>query len=112
MIEDVVKELRQYRFTLDSEQALQQQIARVLPSFEREHRFDKKSRIDFFRPIDGIGMEVKIKGGRMAIYRQVERYSKFDSVTGLILITNVAMGFPKELNGKPCYVISLGERWL
>lgn len=110
MIEDVVQKLRKYRFTLASEQALQQQIHQVLPQFQREHRFDKKNRIDFFNT--GIGIEVKIKGGRMAIYRQCERYCKFDSVTGLILITNVAMGFPKDINGKPCYVISLGERWL
>ena len=110
MIADVVTELRKYRFTLASEQALQQQIEKVLPSFQREYRFDKKNRIDFF--LAGIGIEVKIKGGRMAIYRQVERYAKFDSVTGLILITNVAMGFPKEILGKPCYVISLGEKWL
>lgn len=76
-----------------------------------EYVLDPKNRVDFF--LDGTAIEVKInKGAAKSIYKQCERYCQFDEVKNLILVTNRPMGFPKEINGKPCYVISLGKGWL
>lgn len=110
MIEDVYRTLSRYRFTLTSESELQKEIGTILPQAVREYRLDAKNRLDFF--LEGIAIEVKIKGGAKDIYKQCERYCAFDEVRSLILITNRSMGFPPEINGKPCYVLKLGRSWL
>lgn len=102
------------RFTLDSEKETQAAITRKLVesgiSFTREHRLDEDNIPDFF--IQGIAIEVKIKGNAKKIYKQCERYCKFEEVKELVLVTNRSMGFPPSINGKPCYVINLGKAWL
>lgn len=78
---------------------------------QREFHFDENNIIYFL--LDGsIGMEVKIKGGKRNIFRQCERYCQFEAVKIFILITNLSMGFPEEINGKTCYVVKLGNAWL
>lgn len=77
---------------------------------EREYRLDNKNIVDFF--VDGIAIEVKIKGSKKDIYRQCERYCQFDEVKSLILVTSKSMGFPEEINGKSCYYFSLGMNLL
>lgn len=103
-----------YRFLLNSEAELQDQMEQVLVDagvpFERERRLGPRSRPDFF--LDGVAVEVKIKGSARAIYRQCERYAGFSEVTEVLLVTNRAMGFPKEINGKPAYFLNLGAAWL
>jgi hypothetical protein len=59
-----------------------------------------------------VGIEVKLNGQRRAILAQCERYAAHDEVQALILATNAAMGFPESINGKPCYLVSLGRAWL
>jgi hypothetical protein len=102
------------RFSLSSEDALKEDMRLALTSkgipFLQEHRLDPKNRLDFF--IDEHAVEVKIKGSAKSIYRQCLRYCEFEQVKGLVLVTNKALGFPEELNGKPCYVINLGKNWL
>lgn len=114
MIQSILKILSVERFSTQNEKETQSQIEDVLKrnniDFKREHRLSPESIPDFF--IDGIAIEVKIKGNAMQIYKQCERYSKFDEVKQLILITNRSMGFPAELNNKPCYVMKLGNSWL
>ena len=110
----VIKALTGKRFQLDTEVELQLQIATIFTEagllFQREHRLDAKNRPDFF--IDGLAIEIKIKGGAQAIYRQCMRYCDFKEVTGLLLVTNRSMGFPPSLNGKPTYFFKLGAGWL
>ena len=114
MISDVVRILRGFKFTLVSETQLQFEIDEVLRRagfrFYREHALDRKNRIDFY--CDGVGVEVKIKGSAKNILRQCERYCQFDSVRCLILVTNRSMGFPTDINDKPCFVVKLGAAWL
>lgn len=103
------------RLSLSDEKKTQTEIADAFDecgiSYEREFRLSGKDIIDFM--IDGrIGIEIKIKGSRMAIFRQVERYAEHDAVKELILVTNVPTGFPKEVNGKPVYVLNLAKAWL
>lgn len=111
---EIINAIRKHRFSLTSEAELQKQVAEALRKsgipVEREYRLDGKSRIDFF--CDGVGIEAKIKGGAKDIYKQCERYCGFSAIHTFVLITNRAMGFPGEIKGKPCYVVSLGMSWL
>ncbi|NEI71032.1 hypothetical protein GR212_15745 [Rhizobium lusitanum] len=98
----------------DEKGRLQPAIAEALKaadvSFKREHRLDAHSIIDFL--IDGVGIEVKVKGSKLNIFRQVERYAGFDEINTLILVTNVPMGMPPLVNGKPVYIVNLAKAWL
>lgn len=113
----VVSLLKKYRFNVTDEKALQVQIHEVLLNdggfqVEREYALDndRKSIIDFL--IDNTGIEVKIKGSKLSIYKQVERYCSYEKIKNIVLVTNVATGFPPEINGKNCYLVNLGKAWL
>jgi hypothetical protein len=110
----IIKILSSTRFPLEREKDTQVAIEKKFTEagiiFNREHKLDLVNIPDFF--IDGTAIEVKIKGNAKQIYRQCERYCKFDDVKNLILVTNRSMGFPKEINDKPCYFINLGKAWL
>jgi len=114
MINTILKTLYSHRFPLvvekETQAAIEEKFAENGVPYSREHRLDEKNIPDFF--VDGIAIEVKIKGNAKQIYKQCERYCKFDEVKKLILVTNRSMGFPKEINGKDCYFINLGKAWL
>jgi hypothetical protein len=114
VIETIMKTLAGHRFDVSCESVLQVQIAEAFQAagieFQREVRLSSRERIDFM--VGAIGIEVKISGQVKAIYRQCVRYCGFDQVTMLLLVTNRAMGLPGELEGKPCYVHTLGRSWL
>lgn len=111
----IVNLLKSRMFNLQVEKDAQRQIEAVLISgkidYEREPHLSSKD-IPDFRVLDGIFIEVKIKGNAKAIFDQCERYSKHEKVQTIILMTNRAMGFPEQINGKPCYFINMGEAWL
>ena len=113
-LQDIIKCLQRGRYDLSHEKVTQAQMHAWLRrhnyEFEREHHLDATNIPDFFH--EGIAIEAKIKGGKMAIYKQCERYCEFEAVRVLILCTNKAMGFPAEINGKPCYYINIGKAWL
>jgi hypothetical protein len=114
---DIIHVLSKRRFNLDTEKTTQAEIAAALAdsfpgvSIVREYALDGRSEIDLLVDVR-IGIEVKIKGAKREIYRQCERYCQFAQIEIFILITNRSMGFPKELNGKSCYVVKLGQAWL
>lgn len=114
MISKIISTISKARLPVQNEKELQLAIEKLLDEnkivFDREFRLDEKSIPDFF--IDGIAIEIKIKGNAKKIYKQCERYCSFDKVKSLILVTNRSMGFPEEINGKSCYVIKLGMAWL
>lgn len=114
MINTILKTLYSHRFPLvvekETQAAIEVKFAENGVPYSREHRLDEKNIPDFF--VDGIAIEVKIKGNAKQIYKQCERYCKFDEVKKLILVTNRSMGFPKEIHGKDCYFINLGKAWL
>jgi argininosuccinate synthase len=81
------------------------------PDMLREHRLATGDIIDFF--VDGVAVEVKLKRNQPpSILFQLKRYARHESVTSLVLVTNRAMGLPREINGKPAYYVSLGRAWL
>lgn len=114
---DIVLLLRKEKFELQDEKILQLQLLALfhnhIPTDEIEKEFylDDKNIPDFML-FGNIAVEVKIKGRKIAIYKQCERYCQFDQVNELILITNVNMGFPEEINNKNCYVHNLAKSWL
>lgn len=116
MVSDIINSLRNVKFKWNTEKELQLQIYNLLkekfPLYEisKEYILDEENIIDFL--IEGIGIEVKIKGQRRAIYKQCERYCSFEKVSTLILVTAATMGFPKEMNGKDCYIFNLNKAWL
>lgn len=78
---------------------------------KREVRLSGADVVDFMAE-GGIAIEVKLKAPKRAIYRQCERYCAHEQVKALVLVTATATGFPTEINGKPCWVASLGRGWL
>ena len=114
MIDEIAKLLSRHRFLIGSETTVQNQVANVFDEagiiYEREHRLDRKNRIDFLAGSTGI--EVKIKGAKRGIYRQIKRYCDFDQISEIILLTGVAVGMPKQINSRPIRVVSLGAAWI
>ncbi|PPF64559.1 hypothetical protein C5E11_03990 [Clavibacter michiganensis] len=78
---------------------------------------DGKSRIDILiytgadESMDGVGVEVKIKGSHADTLRQLQRYALCPEILELVLITTKAshLGMPDRLNGKPLTLIPLLE---
>lgn len=105
-----------HRFDLSSEKRLQAQIEEVLTAngiaFEREKHLSALDIPDFL-VAGGIAVECKLRGARkMDIYRQLCRYAAHAEVTALILASNVAMGLPPDIQGKPLYAASTSRGWL
>jgi hypothetical protein len=114
--EQIVQLISQERFPLDNEKVCQTYIEKMFIvkglDFTREYCLDKHNIPDFFNIQTGLAIEVKTKGSVMDIFRQCQRYLGFKAVKSLILVTNKGMGFPGEIEGKPCYVINMGKAWL
>lgn len=102
------------RFTLATEKDVQAEIAQVLHATVPEHRreviLDDKNTIDFM--VGTIGIEVKIKGNKSAIFKQLQRYAEFDEITELIFVTSKTVGIPPTINNKSIYVVNMSKAWL
>lgn len=106
--------LSRHRFSLSCEKELQAEISCILDSHgiahEREVRLAEGDVIDFM--VGHVGMEVKIKGNADAIYKQCRRYCASAVVQEFMLVTNRSMGLPRDIDGKPCYILNLGKGWM
>ena len=76
----------------------------------REHRLSLNDIPDFV--IEGVVVEVKNKGQRTAIYRQLQRYSTHPELKGIVLVTSKSILLPPSINGLPTRVASLSRAWL
>ena len=114
MIENIYNILSKCRFSLESEKELQGQIQEILNKNNIVHRreviLDDKNIIDFL--VGDIGIEVKIKGGKKDIYKQIERYSHFKEINKIILLTSRSLGMVREINGKNIHLINISKAWL
>lgn len=115
MLNKIMSLLSTARLDLSDEKRTQVDFAAVLTdqgiTFSREHRLSAADIPDFL--IDGIAVELKLKGARKkAIFKQITRYAEHDAVKAIILATNVTMGLPENINGKPVYIAPLGRAWL
>lgn len=73
-----------------------------------EVRLTTRDRIDFL--IDRTGIEVKIKGSRDALHRQLLRYASSPLIDELLVVTTVRAhrGLPASIGGKPLDVLVIG----
>lgn len=114
-IQSIHKALSTYRFTLENEKALQLQIEQALTAqrivHSREHFLDEHNIIDFLAG-DGVGIEVKIKGSKRDIYAQILRYSNFQEIRSVLLVTNKSFGSPLLFENKRLMILNLGQAWL
>ena len=63
--------------------------------------------------VEGVGIEVKVKGGRRDIYRQLQRYARSDRIEALVLATGLAWPSSiKDVDGTPLIAASLTRGWL
>lgn len=85
-------------------------LSLIFINLKKEYRLDNKNIIDFY--LDGIGIEVKIKGTPKSIYKQLERYSEFEKIKLMILITGKSMGLPKTINGKDVFYLNICKNWI
>lgn len=108
--------IQRHRFDLSDEKRLQAQIEEVLTAnaitFEREKRLSALDIPDFL-VAGGITIECKLRGARkIEIFRQLSRYAAHAEVSALILASNIAMGLPPDILGKPLYAASTSRGWL
>lgn len=110
----IVGLLTTHRLPLSDEKLLQLSISDVFEAaaldFEREVSLGDGDIVDFM--VGDLAIEVKIKGERRAIFRQLERYCRHDAVGRILLATNVPMMLPVEIMGKPTAIAALGRGWL
>ncbi|MEE7460626.1 hypothetical protein MFUR16E_04425 [Methylobacterium fujisawaense] len=108
----VAQLLGRYRFRINTERALQDDIEEALQkegvTFAREHQLPGAGIVDFM--VGRVALEVKIGGSKRDIHRQCVRYCAHADVAALVLATSVAMGLPDI--EKPTVVMSLGRAWL
>ncbi len=113
--------LQRHRLPLSDEKRLQVAMLAVLEAdgltVRREVNLGDGDIVDFLvitevMPLRGVAIEVKIKGSRRRIYRQIERYCGHAEVGEIVLATNVAMTLPATIGGKPAFVANLGRAWL
>ena len=115
MIERGSRCIRATRLDLSDEKRAQRMLAESFEAaglpFQRELRLAPGDIVDFL--VDGIAVELKLRGTpKVAIYRQLRRYATYARVEAIVLASNLAMGLPAEIEGKPAYLVSLGRAWL
>jgi len=115
LVSKIICCIRAARLDLSDEKATQRDLAEMFTQerifFAREVRLSRADIIDFM--IQGIGIEVKLQGAvKTAVHRQLVRYAKHDNIKCLILVSNLSMGLPQQIEGKDVYFVSAAEGWL
>ena len=89
---DLSELLSGWRLRVYPEKTLQEDIESVLResgiSFNREFPLSKRDRVDFL--VGSVAIEVKIKGSKTDVLRQLFRYAEHDRIREILLITTKA----------------------
>jgi hypothetical protein len=113
-VQPILQTLRSRRYPLFDEKETQRAIAAAFAEdgivVERERRLGTGDIIDFVA--GAFAIEVKVKGQKTAIYRQLARYAKRPEIEAIVLASNLAMGLPQVIEGKPAFFVHLGKAWL
>lgn len=107
----IVAALEDTRFRFTDEAGLQAGIAAALEdagiaNVQREYHLSAKDRPDFW--VDGVAVEVKVKGSAEDTVRQLLRYAAHPSTTAVVLATTVSRhvtAMPPMLVTKPLHVV-------
>ena len=110
----IAQAISSFRIRMSSEDQAQADIEEALRRkgvvFEAQKVLSPKDRIDAF--CDGIAVEIKVKGTRAAIMRQLVRYAKLPEVGAVMLVSGVAWPFQGgDIEGKPFMFVNLGVAW-
>ena len=114
-IKEILSALSKIRLSrVDDEIFIHKEIQRALTlegiEYEHECKVVSHKRFDFW--IDGIVLEVKKrKPGKLALLKQLDRYTKSEKVKAIIIVLEKSIYLPKKLNGKPLIVFSLNANW-
>lgn len=110
-IDTVIDCIKQYRYSFGTaEKSLQEGLELALgPTTIREYPLPPHGIVDFFA-LSKIAVEVKVRGARNAVLRQLARYATHTSVEGIVLVTtrSVLRAMPKDICGKPLAVVYVG----
>lgn len=111
-VEAVIKAMSRWQYDLATEAAMHRSLAGALDvssvKYQREVNLTDEDRIDFYLPKHKIGIEVKLSCSSRQIYRQIQRYAESEKIDAIILLSNTAVGLPKEINGASVYVVHAG----
>jgi hypothetical protein len=118
--ERVMGILRNARLPLEDEKQLQEEMWGLLRSIAgNDFRMLREQtiaggRIDFVAEhVSGLtGIEVKVKGGKREIFRQLCGYCEDGRLAELIVATSLPLALPRFINGKPVAIVDLGRAWL
>lgn len=103
-----------YRIRFGTEEQMQADAAAALESecyeFEREYQLGKAGRIDFYLPVERIGIECKTDGSASAVLAQLLRYAGHEAFLSLLLVTRrrTHMLAVNELSDKPFAALWVG----
>lgn len=110
----LARQLSAVTYTFGNERELQDAIWRRLEvSFgalaQREVILSQADRPDFVVEVSGhrVAVEVKIRGARPAIMRQIGRYAAHPTIDAIVFASarrTLLAGFPAEIHGKPIAV--------
>ncbi len=102
---DIAAVLMRYRLPVSNEAALQSAVEKALrqelgSDAVRREVVRGADRIDFV--VGSVGVELKVKGSFAAVLRQLERYSKWEALGSLVLVTakGAHRALPAEVGGK------------
>lgn len=116
-LERVVNLVKKLRIGLAvEEQVIHDELKDLFDSEKVEHKYEyllgKGSRVDFFIPEEGLGLEVKKgKPNNRSLLKQVERYASFEEVKKILVVTERSVKLPSKVNGKECEVVTLHSLW-
>lgn len=116
LVQCVARLVAKTRISVSTEKAMQADLEHLLTAaaipFLREHRLSDTDIPDFIVG-DGVVLECKLRGARkLLIFRQLERYAAHSRVKALVLVSNVSMGLPEFIDGKPLYHVSVSTAWM
>jgi hypothetical protein len=107
LVATVDRALRTHRFRYSGERELQAGIEQVLRAagleVKREAPLGDAGTIDFL--IESLGIEIKVRGSRADVTRQVHRYLQHDALAGVLVVTTRAAlaRLPPRISGKPVF---------
>ncbi len=107
LVATVERALRTHRFRFAGERELQAGIDQVLRAaglnVTREASLGDAGTIDFL--IEDLGVEIKVRGTRADVTRQVHRYLQHASIRGVLLVTTRSelARLPPTISGKPVF---------
>lgn len=121
----LVAEIARFRLPLTDEKTLQAAVEGILIHARLLYRREvpvKGGIVDFMTgpalessdwpPLGAVGVELKIKGGKRDIYRQVQRYCEDPRIGRLLVVAGLALALPTEICGKPVTILNIAKAWL